>query len=217
MNTLLSSAVPTLIFLAGVLSADFNWEKLFLFDQPRPFATFWVGLASTPALLTNLSATAITREGRAFWETKVLPVTAWDNIRARINTTVLINLTASFFVVGLIAFGFTSELPSIFPGLFFVAMLTWFLASTDLAINIYRPLLSWSNPAAAIKNNLNVLLSLAYRPLLVLVPLGVARCFPGVGINRLLFSSGFLFFLLTLFIRRFLQTVALERFNQISG
>ncbi|HHT49537.1 MAG TPA: hypothetical protein GXZ98_09630 [Firmicutes bacterium] len=217
MHTLLSSAVPILIFLVGFHSGDFTAERLSLFDQPRRFTLFWVGLASTPALLNNLSATAITREGKAFWETMVLPVTAWDNLRARINTTFLLNITASLLVMGTIMFSFSSQFPAVFSGFFFVAMLTWLLASTDLVINIYRPFLNWSNPAAAIKNNLNVLLSLAYRPLLSLIPLVVFRCFPEAGINRLLFTCGILFSFLTLLIRRYLYWVMLERFKRIGG
>lgn len=96
-------------------------------------------------------------------------------------------------------------------------MLTIFLAMTDLVINIYRPYLHWTNPAAAIKNNLNVLLSLAYRPLLAVIPFLSTVCFPGAGVYGILFYSGLLLFLLTLLVRKVLRTIMVEKFDQISG
>ena len=106
---------------------------------------------------------------------------------------------------------------SVFSGLFFVVMLTVFLAHSDLVLNIYRPFLNWSHPAAAIKNNLNVILSLAYRPLLTGVLVLTIIYLPGVGSSVILFYSGLLLFLLTLLVRKFLQAVMVKRFDQIGG
>jgi len=215
MNTLLTLVVPGLILLAGFLAGDFTPENLA--EGQNQLTLVWVGLASAPALLVNLSVTAITREGKAFWETKVLPVTTWDNLRSRIGTTILINLTASMVMLILALLCFPLTISSVISGLFFVVMLTVFLAHSDLVLNIYRPFLNWSHPAAAIKNNLNVILSLASRPLLTVIPVLTVFCLPGASLSAILFYSGLLLFLLTLLVRKFLQTVMVEKFDQIGG
>lgn len=213
MNTLLTLAVPGLILLTGLLAGDFKN----LVASQNQLTLVWVGLASTPALLVNLSATAISREGKAFWETKVLPVTTWDNLHSRIGTTILINLTASLMLLTIAYLCFPLKIGAVFSELFFVAMLTVFLAHSDLVLNIYRPFLNWSHPAAAIKNNINVILSLAYRPFLAVVPAFTVISLPRASLKVILYYSGLLLFLLTLLVRKFLQTVMVEKFEQISG
>jgi ABC-2 type transport system permease protein len=215
MNTLLTLAIPGLILLAGFLAGDFASANIAV--SQSQLTLVWVGLTSTPALLVNLSVTAISREGKAFWETKVLPVTTWDNLRSRIETTILINLAASLLILFMAFFYFPLKISAVYPGLFFVVMLTVFLAHSDLVLNIYRPFLNWSHPAAAIKNNLNVILSLAYRPFLAVIPVLTVICLPRAGLSVILFCSGLFLFFLTLWVRKFLQTVMVEKFDQISG
>ena len=215
LNTILNLALPGLVFLIGLLSGDLTVESFLIPGEQKRLLLFWVGLASAPALLTNLSATAITREGKAFWETRVLPVESWTNLRARIDTTLLVNRTFSLLVSVVLFRCLPLEKLALLPVLFFVTMLTIFVATTDLVINIYRPYLNWTNPAAAIKNNLNVLLSLAYRPLLAVIPFLCAVCFPRANVYGILFYSGLILFLLTLLVRRVLRTVLVEKFDQI--
>ena len=217
MHTILTLILPGLVLFIGFLSGDFPVESLLRGDEQERLLLFWVGLASAPALLANLSATAITREGKAFWETRVLPVTTWMNLRVRMATTILVNLAFSLLVTVVFLLGFPLEHRALFPGLLFVTMLTMFLAATDLVINIYRPYLHWTNPAAAIKNNLNVLLALAYRPLLAVIPVLAAVCFPWLNLYGILVCSGLFLSVLTLVVRRVLRTVLAAKFDQIGG
>lgn len=217
LNTLLSLALPGLVLFVGLLSGDITAEALFLAGGEQRLLLFWVGFASAPALLVNLSATAISREGKALWETRVLPVSTWTNLRARIATTMLVNLGYALLVTFLFSLAFPLGITALLVGLFFVTMLTWFLATTDLVINIYRPYLNWTNPSAAIKNNLNVILSLAYRPLLAVIPLLVAMGFPAVSVHGILLFSAVLLLFLTLLVRSALRTIMARKFDQIGG
>ncbi|HBT17760.1 MAG TPA: hypothetical protein DEB05_12495 [Firmicutes bacterium] len=174
-----------------------------------------MGVLSAPALLANLSATAITREGSAFWETKVLPVEPWDNIRSRMMTTVSINLLASLLIGSFTFRLLRIEAAFLLAGLFFVIMLTLFLATIDLLINLYRPYLKWTNPAAAIKNNLNVLFSLALRPLLAIIPSFLFISWPTLGYRNILYLTGLIFFVLYLLTRKYLKNLMIRKFDQI--
>lgn len=72
------------------------------------------------------------------------------------------------------------------------------MARGDLIINIFRPYLTWTNPTAAVKNNMNVLLSLASRALLLLPGYGLFRFFPDMEAGLLLLLLGSLWGLLWL-------------------
>jgi ABC-2 type transport system permease protein len=215
MNTLLSLAVPCLLLLISIITGDLSLDTLVLPENKGRAVLLFVGVLSAPALLANLSATAITREGSAFWETKVLPVEPWDNIRSRMMTTVSINLLASLLIGSFTFRLLRIEAAFLLAGLFFVIMLTLFLATIDLLINLYRPYLKWTNPAAAIKNNLNVLFSLALRPLLAIIPSFLFISWPTLGYRNILYLTGLIFFVLYLLTRKYLKNLMIRKFDQI--
>ncbi len=163
LNTVMTLFVPLLLFgiyaLMGVMDLDMLRGPMF-----TPFAPYiFTGIIVSPSFMGSLSATVISREGKSFWETRVLPITTRENISARIQSTILINGVATA-VLALITFW---VLP-LSPLQIAIALLTAILAvlcfaTIDLIINIERPSLNWSSPTAAVKNNLNVMLSLVSR------------------------------------------------------
>ncbi|KAB3528827.1 putative ABC transporter permease subunit [Alkaliphilus serpentinus] len=163
LNTVLTMFIPILMFvltsLTGELSGDlFNSEAL------EPYIIYiYTIVVSTPAIMGSLSATAITREGKAFWETKVLPISARDNIKYRIYTTLIINFTGSIILGVAAAYYLPVNFTMILLAAAFCIATTLFFSTIDIAINIQRPLLNWSSPTAAVKNNLNIMLSLLLR------------------------------------------------------
>lgn len=215
MNTLLSLAVPCLLLLIAIITGDLALDLLVLPENRHRLVLLFVGVTSAPALLVNLSATAITREGPAFWETKVLPVGVWDNLCSRMWTTLLVNLFASVLIGAAVHKLVRIEMAILLSGSFFVFMLTRVLATIDLLINLYRPYLNWTNPAAAIKNNLNVLFSLALRPLLLVLPVSLFFQWPALEIEKVLFLSGLIFFLFHLLTFNYLKNLMIRKFNQI--
>ncbi|MDW7662732.1 MAG: hypothetical protein SCL54_15090, partial [Bacillota bacterium] len=121
------------------------------------------------------------REGKAFWETRVLPISAEENISARIQTTILINgfataalALATFWILPL-------GIIDIVLALVASAAAIVCFATIDLIINIERPYLNWSNPTAAVKNNLNIMISLISRIVLGGLGYGLFKLVPDLS------------------------------------
>ena len=214
-NTIISLSVPCIIFLISIINGDLSLTLFTLPENNYRAIQIILGIFSSPALLANLSATSISREGSTFWETRVLPVSSWDNIRARIMTTIVINLLASF-ILGILIVILLRIQPYLFlPGVFFILTLTLFLATIDLIINIYRPYLNWTNPTTAIKNNLNVLLSFAVRLVPMMITFGLVSCSSNLGYGNAIVISGLIFLLLYILARKYLKVRMVKKFEQI--
>ncbi len=163
LNTFLSLFVPLLMFGISFFTGEMTME---VFRQPAmaPFITIiYSGILATPAIIGNISATVISREGKAFWETLVLPITPQQNIRFRVLSTIVINLSASLLLGAAALLIIPANPLQIFISAALCIAITLLLATADIIVNIKRPFLNWSNPTAAVKNNLNVMISLGLR------------------------------------------------------
>ena len=119
------------------------------------------------------TASTFSREGKASWLTRMVPVSAADQIIGRTGVAVLIQsmgivftlvtarvyMPISIFSMMLtIVLGILGSLPILLFGLF---------------MDMNRPLLDWDNPQKAVKNNMNVVITLfvgmAYAGVLIAV------------------------------------------------
>ncbi len=203
LNTLLTIFLPIFMGVIFLFTGELD-GSLFKSTILEPYQIYiYSAIITSPAVMGSLSATAITREGKAFWQTKVLPISTRDNIRYRIYTTLIISFFASL-VLGIIAVYFISvNLMTVLISSIFCISATLFLSVIDIIINIERPLLNWSSPTAAVKNNLNIILSLLIR-----VVIGVIVYFAYIIISAweasiimILFSG---FFIILYFISKYI-------------
>ena len=166
LNTVMTMFVPILLFVIYTAMGIMDFETL---RNPAltPYALYiFLGIIVSPSFVGSLSATAITREGSAFWETRALPIAIKDNISARIQTTVIINVVATG-LLALMTFWILPLAPlDIAIALIAALVLILLFSTVDLFINIERPYLNWSNPTAAVKNNMNIMIALVIRLIL---------------------------------------------------
>ncbi|MFW6035481.1 MAG: putative ABC transporter permease subunit [Halothermotrichaceae bacterium] len=219
MNSVLSLFVPILMFVIMSFSGQFSLELL-RSPELRPYLILiFTGIITSPAIIGNISSTAITREGRSFWETLVIPISARDNIRYRVLTTLIFSFTGTV-IMGIISlFLLPLTISDIVLGTFVAVAVTLFFAHIDIIINIYRPLLNWTNPTAAVKNNLNVTISLGLRAVsagLLYVLYRLYHKNAAVNIDIMLTAAGIIFLGLYLGTRYILYNKYVERFKQIS-
>ncbi|MPW25461.1 hypothetical protein GC105_06640 [Alkalibaculum sp. M08DMB] len=194
MNTVLTIFMPILMFIIILFTGEIQGELLkstVLF----PYHVYiFSAIITTPAIIGSLSATVITREGKTFWETKVLPISARDNIKYRIYTTLIIKLVASLILGIMTIFIIPVNLQTVLVATVFCITSTLFFSSIDIVINIERPLLNWSNPTAAVKNNLNILLALLLRLVVGVIGYGLYKLIDGweASVVMLVFSGLFI-------------------------
>lgn len=135
-----------------------------------------IGFIAFYGILNNVGTTTFSREGKNFWIQRTLPIKVKDQIKGRILASLAIQLLGS--IILLIIVSLIIKLSII--NLLLVAILG-ILASIPLTqlgmiIDITRPLLTWTNPQQAMKQNLNVLIAM-----------GVATVYGG-GIGFLLYK-----------------------------
>jgi len=218
MNNGIVLIAPIFIIAILLIQGDYSLAML----GSAEMESYWLLILSvfiaSPALMGNITATAITREGQSFWETRVMPISAAENLKYRILTTIILSSFSSllFLVMALFIIPFSLELYGL--AALFSLVLTLLLAYVDIVINIFRPHLNWTNPTAAVKNNLNVVFSLLIRAGIGLVFFLFYQIFPGlfVGSNQLVFISTIIFAGLYILVRTYVYRQGAEKFEKIS-
>ncbi len=112
------------------------------------------------SLFTPASSSAFSREGKNFWVSQVIPVHPATQIRGKILYSFIITLLTVPFLLAfsLIASAWTAlELLII---ILLGAAISFPAITVALLIDLLRPYLNWDNPQKAIKQNINVLLSM---------------------------------------------------------
>lgn len=110
--------------------------------------------------LNGTASSAFSREGKQFWISKVIPVEPRVQVAAKFlhsyMVAVLGVITASIVAVAFLHLKATYLIVA--GGLALVCGLL--LTAVGLIIDLARPLLDWTNPQKAIKQNFNVLLAM---------------------------------------------------------
>ena len=111
--------------------------------------------------LNGTASSTFSREGRNFWISKVIPVAPARQVAGKFLHSYLVaalgtlgGALAARLALGL---GWASVLPAALLALAAGA----FLTAVNMAVDLARPLLTWTNPQRAIKQNLNVVLAMA--------------------------------------------------------
>lgn len=181
LNTVMTIFIPILLF--GIYAA-MGLMSLETFKDPmfKPFGIYiFAGIISAPSLMGSLSATVITREGKTFWETRVLPVSIKENILTRILSSVIINTFATV-ILAAASFWILPLTPlEIVLALAFSMAANLAFSTLDIIVNILRPFINWSNPTAAIKNNMNIMIALLFRVVLGGLGYLMVKLLPDVG------------------------------------
>ena len=110
--------------------------------------------------LNGTSSSAFSREGKQFWISKVIPVAPRKQAMAKfIHSYVIGTLGCAAALAGIIIIIPINPLHlAVATGLALITDVL--LTAVGMLIDLARPLLDWTNPQKAIKNNLNVLLSM---------------------------------------------------------
>jgi len=110
--------------------------------------------------LNGTSSSTFSREGGQFWMSKVIPATSKEQVTAKFLHSYFIALLGIVVASGVAIFVAHLKI-IVFAGAFLISLAAAVaLTAVGMIIDLARPLLDWTNPQKAIKQNLNVLLAM---------------------------------------------------------
>jgi ABC-2 type transport system permease protein len=110
--------------------------------------------------LNGTASSTFSREGSQFWMSKVIPVSPRDQALAKFLHSYLITVLGILPASLVLLFVLHIKIAHILPAAGLALLLGFVLTAVGMIIDLARPLLDWTNPQKAIKQNLNVLFSI---------------------------------------------------------
>ena len=156
--------VPVMLFVmtrTGAGSASMAFLQILGSGNRLAETMFAAAFFVACGCLNGTASSTFSREGRHFWISKVIPVSPGRQVLGKFLHSYLVaalgvlgGTLSAWLALGL---GWKSILPAALLALAAGLLLT----ATNMAVDLARPLLSWTNPQRAIKQNLNVVIAMA--------------------------------------------------------
>ncbi len=176
LNSIMILFLPFILLLLWSITGVVDIQNLMKGPWKEYIPYTLVLFLASPALTGTFSATGITREGKAFWQIRTMPIDELTDIKARILTTLILCFMGGFPLL-IFSFAFVKlTFMTVLWGVVSALSITLLFSIVDLLIDIHRPILNWNNPTHAIKNNMNIILALFLR-LLFGFPIYLAKIF----------------------------------------
>ena len=158
---LMTGAGDMLAPVRGLVESNFNVAML-----------IFAGAFMMFSLLNPTASTTFSREGKHFWIDRSLPINFSSHIIGRIMSPMLLHiLTIAAMTVGVnyfIRLDFVYLIMPIILGLLGGIP----ISLIGLIVDLKRPLLDWTNPQRAVKQNLNVLIAMAANLIFMIILAG---------------------------------------------
>jgi ABC-2 type transport system permease protein len=159
------------LFFLDLTPEDLQGIKNFYQEMPMVvhflLVSFFIFFGGTSAT----TATTFSREGKCSWVTRMVPLSARDQIFGRTGVALLVQSMGIVFTIGCLYFILALPFLSLLLVLILGVMGSLPILLFGLLLDLNRPLLNWDNPQKAVKNNMNVLFTLfagmAYAGLLI--------------------------------------------------
>lgn len=153
--------LPLMILIMSFASGVNKQIDLTALGQYKDLSILILAAAYTMFIgFTPILSTTFSREGQCFWITKTMPVSYNDQINARLLSHIILSVilivACSISVIAVTGLNIFSLLAALLLGLI-ASMPTAYIS---LIIDTKRPLLVWDNPQRAVKQNMNVVISM---------------------------------------------------------
>ncbi len=188
-NTLLViPLIPVIIFfsISALQDAELNaLRALYAGNSGAIDIFFCVGMILITSL-TSITSSTFSREGSAFWINQIIPVSAKDQLIGRCMGAVMINIALIAAITGTFAYIVHPDVISIILIFIISVIASLPLTVATLLIDLYHPYLNWTDPAAAVKRNVNILFGMLAALLLSAVAGGLAYLMIVLHLNQYL-------------------------------
>lgn len=154
--------IPILIIMPTITGGDDSMNSLIQLIKINPDFITLVGIGFIVALgmLNSIGATTFSREGKNLWIQRTLPIPAKDQIFGRVLASLGIQVLGLIALLASLAIVFKIDRHSAFLITVWGLLGSIPMTMIGMTIDIIRPLLTWTNPQQAMKQNLNVLIGM---------------------------------------------------------
>ena len=165
LNGVLVVVIVPLILVIMAQTGTGRGDNAFLLKLMTSAKPIYVILATSLFMtfcscLNGTSSSTFSREGGQFWMSKVIPATPKEQVIAKFLHSYFIALLGILVASGVAIFVAHLKI-MVFAGAFLISLAAAVaLTAVGMIIDLARPLLDWTNPQKAIKQNLNVLLAM---------------------------------------------------------
>lgn len=155
-------AVPIIMVMSAVSGGEESMESMIGFIETKPEFTALVGIGfiTLMGMLNSVGVTTFSREGKNLWIQRVLPIKTRDQIIGRILSSIAIQVLGLVALLVALVFVIKLEVSTVILIIVFGILGSIPMTQLGMIIDITRPLLTWTNPQQAMKQNLNVLLGM---------------------------------------------------------
>jgi len=126
-----------------------------------------IGIIASFGILNSLGATTFSREGINMWIQRTLPIRPKVQIVGRTLSSISLQVLGGLLLVGGIYFIVPLRIHEVIIILLFGVCASIPLTMIGMAVDILRPMTGWTNPQQAMKQNLNVIISMAIGTLFI--------------------------------------------------
>lgn len=165
-NGLTGSIIGPIIIMVMFFAKGKDKGTIQLFDFiNKPEAAPYVLLGGLGLMLFTggmnlVASTALSREGQTFWITKLIPVSARQQVTAKLILSCLVS-TLGIAVTGIIMLLFFKLSPLMVLAAIFIGLLGAVpMAALNLMLDIFHPKLVWNSEQEAMKQNMNASLGI---------------------------------------------------------
>jgi ABC-2 type transport system permease protein len=155
--------IPLLLIIMPIMTAGSGMGELKgIYNQMAEL--FWLITALVIAVFATLNpiaATTFSREGKTNWIMRTLPISARDHIKGRFLTAFYTQIAFSVITIGLVLYIVQQDFLYAFVSFVLSLLASIPLIYVGIYIDLKRPVLVWDNPQQAVKQNMNVLISMA--------------------------------------------------------
>ena len=106
------------------------------------------------------ASSTFSREGSQFWMSRVIPVLPHDQVLAKFLHSYLVTILGILTASVVLHLALGTKVIHLLPAAGLALLLGFVLTAVGMIIDLARPLLDWTNPQKAMKQNLNVLFSI---------------------------------------------------------
>lgn len=155
-------AVPIIMVMTAISGGEESMESMMAFIETKPefVALVGIGFITLMGMLNSVGVTTFSREGKNLWIQRVLPIKTRDQIIGRILSSIAIQVLGLIALLVALTFIIKLKISTIILIAVFGLLGSIPMTQLGMVIDITRPLLTWTNPQQAMKQNLNVLLGM---------------------------------------------------------